>query len=233
MFYTKKQLAIFSILILSVAFSSILRADKLYVSKNLKVHTEASLESPVNHLLLGGEEVEVLRIDGDFTEVQNGGDHIGWVASEFLSNIKPASLEKTSTAGTTTPAAENTQTKTNKIKPIAKKSVVKKPITKKKQTRNKQSGSSKKTKKQERIKTQTAQQQASIVNAETKQQLQLKLDKIRDILDMDGTSQQQFAISNNYNLNLWLIAAAGVFGFILGIMWHDFRQRRRHGGYKV
>ncbi len=226
MAYIRTQLALFLVLIMPIVFLSTLQADTLFVSQNLKVHTEASLESPVDHLLLGGEEVEILRIDGDFTEIQDKGEHIGWVASEFLSNIKPKNTEKKIADEVKNNPTQMEQTKLKpekSIKKSANKSVKEKksPITK--------VATSTPTPAREIKKLPVISHKVAI----EVQQLQLKLDKIRAILEIPYPTNSSITIKKDTNMDLSFIGGALFIGFILGIMWHDFRLRRRHGGYKV
>ena len=38
---------------------------------------------------------------------------------------------------------------------------------------------------------------------------------------------------SNPNIIIWAILITLIIGFILGLLWSDFRQRRKHGGFKV
>ena len=219
-------------------------ADELYISKNVRMHTEASLESPVTNLLLGGKKVEVLRIDGDFTEVQDEADNVGWIASEFLSdiepanNVKPVIENKESITGST--KVDKKQEKA-KPKPQAKKKEKKKQKEKKPKVASKTSPSTSASNK--KISNTAAQEKKSedvFVSGPSPEQLQnenrqlkSQLEEIRHILNItpatsDNSSSQYFT-----DKTLWMIIGGLLVGFVLGLLWNDFNLRRRHGGYKV
>ena len=106
-------------------------ADDLYVLKNVKVHTEASLESPVTKLLLGGEKVNVLSINGDFTEIEDNSKKVGWVASGFLTTVEPKKPIKT-LSSTKPPEKSKVQPKQKKQITSSKKVISKAPPKKQK-----------------------------------------------------------------------------------------------------
>jgi len=212
MYRIVKILILFFIIPFLFKSLSVVFADKLYVSKNLKVHTEASLESPVNHLLLGGEQVEVLRIDGDFTEVHNKDDHIGWVASEFLSNVKPVNIGSKKLANLNVSKKElekkNNKTSQKKIN-----------ITKSDSTKQTSLQSNKQL---EKLKVEN-------------QQLQVQLEKIREIVNVKTINAKDYNSVSQIisNISLWVMAGIGLLGFILGFLSNDYRTRKRHGGFEI
>jgi len=213
----KIQLFFFIILVFN-SLLPVVTAGELYVSKNLKVHTEASLESPVTHLLLGGEKVEVLRIDGDFTEVQDADEHKGWVASEFLSDIKPVDVESLPADKL---SAKQASTKTNKAN--------------QKQKKKAGSSSEQTPKAAQQVKTnQNSKELLGQVQAENKQ-LQEQIQQIQKIINKTTTNANYSGIGaeSDSNVTLWFAVGGILLGFILGYLWSDFINRKRHGGFKV
>jgi len=234
---------------------SVVNAAELYISKNVRMHTEASLESPVTNLLLGGKKVEVLRIDGDFTKVQDEAENVGWIASEFLSDIKPANSDKpvldkkeSVTSGSTKVAKKQEKAKP---KPLVKKKEKKKQKEKqpkaaqkaKTASKNSPSVSADNKKKLETNSAVNASKQLLVSEVKSKQlleqmqsenqQLKSQLEQIRNILNTNAAPSD-----NNYSQyftdkTLWMLIGGILVGFILGLLWNDFNLRRRHGGYKV
>jgi uncharacterized protein YgiM (DUF1202 family) len=205
------------ILITSLLASISISADTLYVLKNIKVHTEASLESPVTKLLLGGEKIEVLGIDGDFTEIEDNDNKIGWVASDYLTDIEPAKvIPKKEIKKTIVQAQKKSTPKVSRKeeKDRSNSNKVSSDINHKKLTLQKEN-----------------------------QQLQVQLEKIRHILkDSTNTTNSNYesdieeVLTQSFtspNLSLWTGLAGLVIGFIMGLLWSDYRQRRQHGGFKV
>jgi outer membrane biosynthesis protein TonB len=238
---------------------SVVNAAELYISKNVRMHTEASLESPVTNLLLGGKKVEVLRIDGDFTEVQDEADNVGWIASEFLSDIEPASsnkavIEKKENATSSTKVAKKQEKA--KPKPLVKKKEKKKQNKKQQNKKQPKAAQKAKTtsknspsaladnkKKLETDSAVNASKQLLVSEVKSKQlleqmqnenqQLKSQLEQIRNIINTTAAPSD-----NNYSQyftdkTLWMLIGGILVGFILGLLWNDFNLRRRHGGYKV
>ena len=209
---------LFFIMLLFVKLTSAANAGELYVLKNLKVHTEASLESPVTHLLLGGEKIEVLSIDGDFTEVLNVKAQKGWVASEFLSDIKPTNIKIPAADKLTAKESLSKKEKNNQnLKKINTKVSNPPPLTSQQLKLNQDSKKSI--------------EQLQYDN----QQLQGKIKQIRNILNMTSvdTDNDNIRKQIEYGLTFWLSIGGFLFSFILGYLWSDFRNRKRHGGFKI
>lgn len=209
---------LFFIILVFTIFTSVVNTAELYVSKNLKVHTKASLDSPVNHLLLGGEKVEVISIDGDLTEIQDAGDHIGWVASEFLSDIKPVNMEN------------------QNLKKSAKQQVgLKKEKNKEKQQKGTVNGSGATLNSAQELKSIERSKKLLAQMQQENQQLQKQLEQIRNILNMTSSNTNNYnaGSKNNLEMTLWIIAGGILLGFILGFLWSDFRNRKRHGGFSI
>ncbi len=235
-------------LITCLFFSSLISADELYVLKNVKVHTEASLESPVTKLLLGGEKVNVLSIDSNFTEVEDDDENTGWVSSDFLTDVEPIRI---------TPKKEVERVAEDKPQNMSKKKTqVQKKITKKVNNKGNSVTASDKKGSKANLSTLSSttssnpssknSQQALLLQKEN-QQLKAQLEKIHFIIndtlstnkgDYDSVDKSETTLINSFNfdtssLSLWFALGGLIIGFIIGLLWSDFRQRRHHGGFKV
>lgn len=208
-------------------------AGELFVTQNLKVHAQPSLDSPVNHLLLGGQKVTVIRIDGDMTEITDEVGHQGWVSSEFLTDVAPAKVVKpvkntfkpkdtpSTIASSTT--ANNTANKKNKQKsPLkqkfkashASKMNTHKPIP-------------------ESFPEHTGQAQLIRSLHQNITQLKQHITQLETLLDQPKKPSWQAFFQEYRNLLLVIILLTLIVGFILGMLWSDFLLRKRHGGFKL
>jgi|GEM_PF-2869755 len=209
--------------------SSSIWAAQLYVLENLRLRTEPSLEGAILATIKKGEAVEVLGIEGDFTRIESGAGTTGWVASSFLTTEKPSEATTTIKPSTKPP------------KPDMYRATIKKQQNELRQLKEK-------IKKQEQTiqqlaqKTETDKQKADDMSE--KQTIEIseseqKIAKIREIIG--ATVEQTDSSSNEKPLKLGALTGlhysmgAGLLllGFVFGIMWGDFIQRRRHGGYRV
>ena len=207
--------------------SSTLHAAKLIVTQNLKVHTKSTLDSPVSRLLVKGSEVEVLKIEGEMTQFQDEKKNIGWVSSEFLilkskNSVKEKSNEKKDSSLTKSPVLKNKLAPSKKTIPVTISINNKQPAKK--------------------VTSQTINN--AKVNSVEANFIEPKLDRILNILEekqeykneyrnyteTKNISEQLISISKKSYV---LISVSLIIGFILGFLWHDYRLKRRHGGYKV
>ncbi len=245
------------IFFLCLFFSAGLFAGELYVTQNLKVHTEASLESPVNHLLLGGQKVTVISIKGDFTEITDEVGHRGWVASEFLTDVVPDKI---------TPAVKNIikdkkgrkeknkktdskKTDTSKEKKDKKSALNKKQATQAVETVTKQQVSIQELKQitqnnKQMILSEPLTTPVDLIAVKKQQileqieatigQLEQQLDTLRDIKKTEtGTSLLYELLEKHMHFVIGVVLLFLITGFILGLLWADYNSRRRHGGFKV
>lgn len=226
-----KNLPAFLLQIFLITWISLLSgsvwAAKLYVLENLRLRTEPSLESSILATVKKGEEVEVLGIDGDFTHVESPAGTKGWVASSFLTTEKPPE-----------PEPKPVPTKNSKL--AQAKVTINKQKNELKKLKNKLSQQEKEFKQlQKQMQDmQTAQPQATPEVAPTVSVSDEKIAKIREILGPDpqlpgGKKNKTIGFSELSGIHYSLAAGLLLFGFIFGLFWGDFIQRRRHGGYRV
>ena len=82
------------LLIAALLVPPLLHAETVYVIDKLLVgvHSGKTLDSPIIKVFPTGTQLEVLKRDGDLTQVKGPGDVTGWVDASYLTKDQPASV---------------------------------------------------------------------------------------------------------------------------------------------
>jgi len=211
--------------LIGLILSSNAWAAKLFVTENLRLRTEPSLESAILATVKKGGEVEVLGIQDDFTRIESENGTKGWVASSFLSSEKPEIPVVSAKPSKLVQANATIKKQSKQLKEL-------------KARLNKQEKTIKQLQTQLKLPKENKREEVSRV-LERNSDSEEKIAQIREILGpvptVENVPKKTIATELNSLSGLHYSIAGGVLllGFILGLLWGDFIQRRRHGGYRV
>jgi SH3 domain protein len=221
---------LFPLLLVGIAHSAHI-TDKLVVG----LYAAPKIEGTPLQLLSSGMPLEVLRRKDGFAEVRLGDDQTGWVEADYVTEEKPAKAmlletqarlrlmglelaklrEQSDTATPAVPAAaeDDMAVLQQALEQSASRIVELEAAL------------------AERDNAGSAQQQLDRLNAQVREMLQ-QLAKTQGLSVAGAETATSPGLVTRYRE--WIIGAAALlFGFAAGILFIDYRFRRRHGGFRL
>ncbi len=200
-------------------------ANSLYVSDQLLVGVHESQErgSAILELLPSGTRLEVVSREGDFVRVKTPGGTSGWVDGKYLAKEKPA------------------RTFLNELE--ARHQKLKQSLAKARQELEAQQGkpsdaADKKTREElEALRAQNAELRETVASAEIQLTELAKVQAAREaavsLVEASAASELSMQEVALEPVTWGVLGGIFVLGFILGTYHMDYRQRKRHGGFRV
>lgn len=204
-------------------------SDKIY----LDTYDQPNEQATVAFEILSGTAIEIISIDGDYSNIKNREGKTGWINNKYLTTEKPSQIAYLQTRKKyDTVLAKLQDLKSNKV---ASKNSAKslKALNKTKKELKALKGEKSTLEKLLSQKTDSLNKSIGAINVLTKE-----LQTIRDKNKLDITNDEsKTVLPDAFTLSItWTIAALVlvlVIGFTLGIKWLEHKISKRHGGVKI
>ena len=208
-----------------LSLASYARADTLYVSDQLLVGVHETQErgSAILELLPSGTRLEVVSRQGELVRVKTPGGTSGWVDGKYLAKDKPA------------------RTSLNELE--AQHQKLKQSLANARQQLEAQqakpgdSADEKTREELEALRVQNAELRETVASAERQLTELAKVQAAREaavsLVEASAASELSMQEVALEPVTWGVLGAIFVVGFLLGTYQMDYRQRRRHGGFRV
>ncbi len=200
-------------------------AESVYVVDQLLlgVHEQKERQSAILELLPSGTRLDVLKRDGDFVRVKTPGGTSGWVDSKYLMSEKPARISLSELETQHQKAKQSLNTAREELKALRAR---------------RDKGIDDNTREQLRmLRSENAALKETIASAEDQltELARAQAAETEAAVPEEPTSTTELSLANiAVKPATWgVLGAMFVLGLVLGTYLMDYRQRRRHGGFRI
>ena len=200
-------------------------AESVYVVDQLLngVHEKKERQSAILELLPSGTRLDVLKREGDFVEVKTPGGTSGWVDGKYLMSEKPARISLSELETQHQKTKQSLTTAREELKTLRAR-------------RN--DGIDENTREQlKMLRSENAALKETITSAENQltELARAQAAEIEAAEPDEPTFTTELSLANiAFKPESWgVLGAVFVLGLILGTYLMDYRQRRRHGGFRI